>query len=454
VLNHIRCLSIAAVFIAAFLSQPANPAAKGFSFIRDAEIENTIRAYATPLFRAAGLEPSAIRIYLVKDASLNAFVAGGQNLFLNTGLLISSKNANQVIGIIAHETGHIAGGHLSRTHAALGKSTAQTILAFVLGGAAAIGTGRPDLGQAIILGGHQISKSTFLQYSRTQESAADHAALQLLDMTGQSAQGFMEFMDILGDQELLSTKRQDPYVRTHPVTRERITAIRDHTARSPHSAKPASAAFEEAHRRMKAKLYAFLNSRTYTLRLYKESDHSITSRYARAVAHYRRADLGKALPLIDGLIAERPNDPYFHELKGQMLFENRRGPEALKSYRTAVRLKPDSALLRTDLAKIELESNDPALLESAILNLKVAQRYERNVPSTWHQLAIAYGRKGEMGSSALAMAEEAMLRNKKTDARYHAGKAAKLLPRGSRGWLHAQDILFSIDKSSKSGKKK
>jgi predicted Zn-dependent protease len=194
---------------------------------------------------------------------------------------------------------------------------------------------------------------------------------------------------------------------------------------------------------MKAKLYAFLNPLGHTLRQYPERDKSMVARYARAIAYYRVPQLDKALPLIDELIRERPGDPYFHELKGQMLFENGRGAEAVGPYQTAVRLLPDSGLLKGDLARVQIESQDPALLEPAIANLNAALREDRAQPFYWRQLAIAHGRKGDMAESSLALAEEAMLLNRKNEARYHAGRAEQLLPRGSPGWLQAQDILES-----------
>ncbi len=422
--------------------------AKPISFIRDAEIENIIRGYAAPLFKAAGLEPSSLKIYLVKDNSLNAFVMGGQKIFINTGLLMRSTRPGQVIGVIAHETGHIAGGHLSRIEDVMKKSTAQTIMAFVLGGAAML-SGRGDVGSAIIMGGQQIGARTFLQYSRTQESSADQAAMTLLDKTKQSSRGLLEFMQLLAKQERLSAYRQDPYMRTHPLSRDRINAILAHMKQSPYTEKSATPEALEKHRRIKAKLQAFINPIKRTLNQYKASDTRIEARYARSIAFYRRHDLSKALPLIDGLIAERPGDPYFQELKGQMLFENGRAAEGLPYYERAVAILPSSALLRSELAQIQLEMDDPSLLDMAILNLNSALRTDGDSPFTWRQLAIAQGRKGDMGESALALAEEAILTEKKSVARYQASKAERLLPRGSRGWLKAQDILEVAGKKDK-----
>ena len=319
----------------------------------------------------------------------------------------------------------------------------------MLGTAAALGTGRGDVGQAIIMGGQQLSQRTFLQYSRTQEASADQAAMGYLDDTGQSGKGLREFMDQLSAQELLSTARQDPYMRTHPMTQDRIIALEEHLSQSPYTGKPLPSGYKERHDRMRAKLQAFLDPIARTLRTYKESDRSIAARYARAIAYYRKPDLDKALPLIDGLIAEYPQDPFFHELKGQMLFENARTAESLPSYQKAVQLLPQSSLLRRDLARVQIESGDPALLDSAVANLRAALRHTRDDSFSWRQLAIAYGRGGKMGESALAMAEEALLIGKQADALYHAGKAERLLPQGSTGWLHAQDILETAKKKKK-----
>ena len=431
---------VAGIFVPA-----RGPHGQGISLIRDAEIENTIRTYATPVFRVAGLDPSHVRIYLVNDRSLNAFVAGGQRLFINTGLLLRSDNANQIIGIIAHETGHIAGGHLSRVQSALAKNSVPVILSYILGGAAVIATGRGDIGSAIIAGGQTIALRNFLSYSRTQEASADQAAMKFLDATEQSANGLLDFMRHLSDQELLSATRQDAYVRSHPPTEKRISTIAAHVASSPYSDTPDRPEYQVMFERMTAKLYAFKNPFGATMHRYKESDESIGSRYARAVAYYRKPDMAKALSLIDGLINEHPNDPYFHELKGQMLFDNGWASDALVSYQRAAFLLPNSHLIRRDLARVQLEAKDLALLDSAIRNLTASLAIERFSSFTWRQLAIAYGRKGDKGRRSLALAEEALLINKPDIARYHAGFAEQIFTEGEREWLQARDIQLAAN---------
>ena len=427
----------------------SNASAKGIRFIRDAEIERTIRIFATPVFEAAGLDPTAVKVYIVNDNGINAFVAGGQKLFINSGLLKQSDNAGQAIGVIAHEAGHIAGGHLIRTHEALSNASAKSILGYVLGGAAAIATGRGDLASAIILGGQHIGARAFLKYSRGQEAAADQAAMTYLDEIGASSKGLSEFFDKLAGQELLSVGRQSAYVRTHPLSRDRIAAVEDHVQKSPYTSKALPERYEILMNRMRGKLRGFTDSIVQTLRRYPKTDQSVEARYARAIAYYRRPDLDRALPLIDSLLAEAPDDPFFLELKGQMLFENGRLTEALDPYEKAVRNYPSSGLLRADLARVQIELGDPAYLEDAIGHLRVASRVEPNRAFNWRLLAIAQGRSGDTAGSALSLAHEALLQGRKPDARFHAGKAEGLFPRGSPGWLQAEDILNATRKKKK-----
>ena len=342
--------------------------AQEISLIRDQEIENTIRLFAAPVFKIAGLEPSAVKIHLVKDNSLNAFVAGGQRLFINTGLITQAKSASQIIGVIAHETGHIAGGHLARFKKVFENNTALTILSIVLG-AGAIAAGQGEAGGLIIAAGQGIAQQNYLRYSQTQESAADHAALKYLDQSEQSAKGLLDFMNLLGEQELLVPGYQDPYVRTHPLTRDRVASITSHVSNSPHSAKPPSAQLEALFRRARAKLVGYVNPIGYTLRFYKPTDNSLESRYARAIGYYREAEMAKALPLIDSLLEEYPKDPYFWELKGQMIYENGDAKGALAPYRAATKLLPNSALIKRDMARVQLALNDPSLLPEVISNL-------------------------------------------------------------------------------------
>ncbi|MEQ8665925.1 MAG: M48 family metalloprotease [Rhodospirillales bacterium] len=429
-------LVLAAIFFLASTTIDAN----AFSTVRDAETESIIREYTTPIFEAAGLVPKAVNIYLVDDKSLNAFVAGGQNIFIHTGLLLNANSYTDVVGVLAHETGHIVGGHLARTRDAMSDAQTLGLLTTIVGVGAGILTGSGELAAAAASGGAHVATRDFLSFSRAQESAADQAALRLLDATGTSARGLAEFLSVLQDQELVSERHQDPYVRTHPLSRERIDTIEAHLTRSKFSDAPPDPALEQRHRRVRAKVFAYTYPLRTVLNEYPETDQSLEARYARAFAYYRKPNFDKAQASIDALIADYPEDPYFHELKGQIYFEHGKAAEAVASYRKALEYAPDTALLRVILAQALIALEDPTVLPEAEELLEVSLLAEPRSGFAWRQLAIAYGRQDKLGQSALALGEEALIRGRYEDAQFHAKKALGMFPEGSKEWIQAQDI--------------
>ncbi len=439
-IQFVRPIASLLVILALFLPGPSSAQSKNPKFIRDAEIENIIRAYATPLFQSAGLNPRAIDVYLIQDKSLNAFVAGGANMFLHTGLLMSADEPLQVIGVIAHETGHIAAGHHVGRSDEIRNAGLRGLAAYLLGISAAIASGQPALGAAIISGGQDIALKGLLSYSRGQEQAADQAAVNLLKATRQSPRGMLDFTRKLSGQEVLLAASQDPYLRTHPLTRDRVGFLERALQESAYADEPASAEFIALHKRMRAKLIGFLEPVNKVLRSYPETDTSLEARYARAIAYYRDADLTRAVPLIDGLIAEQPEDPYFRELKGQMMFENGHISDALPAYRVAVRLSPEEPQLNLALARVELALDDPAMDKSALKHLDITLAHEPDNGFAWRQAAIAYGRGGNQGMTRLALAEAALAQGRAGEAREHAVRAQGLLASGSPSWLRAQDV--------------
>jgi predicted Zn-dependent protease len=434
------CAKATAIVLAVFLAICRSAAAE--SFIRDTEIEADIRTMVTPIWKAAGLEPSALHVYLIDDKQLNSFVAGGQNEFINTGLIMRAETPNQLLGVLAHETGHIAGGHLTRAQQAMRNASIEGIIAMVLGAAAAV-VGRNG---AALLGAEGVAQRAFMQYSVTQEASADQAALNFLDRAGMSSRGLLQFFQILQGEELLTGAHQDPYVRTHPLTQQRIEYVRNHVEHSRYSKVPDSAENIEMLKRIKVKLGAFTSPPSSTLAAYPEKDQSVLARYARAIAYYRIPKLDKALPIIDGLIRDFPKDPYFRELKGQMLFENGRIAEAVQPYEEAVRLAPGAPLLRISLAQVYIESNDPKVNKRAIAHLNDALRSEDRDTNGWHLLATAYGRDNQMGNAALALAEEGLSAGKKKDATQQASRAKGLLLKNSAAYNRAEEIQREAEK--------
>ncbi len=441
---------VCAVALAALLAREPAALAQGRQpQIFDTEIESTIRIYAAPVLRAAALDSDAVRIHLIRATALNAFVSRGQRLFLTTGLLMASEHPGQLIGVLAHETGHIAGGHLARIDTMMRDASTPALLSYLLAAAAGI-LSRDSAAVPAVLGGAQsVITRNLLSFSRANERSADRAAVSYLEATRQSAMGLLEFIELLDSQQVLvisrRQQRQVSYDVTHPLTVDRIAYLRAHVARSKYSDRPVPETLLRLHRRMRAKLKAFIEPPARTLDRVSPDDRGVPARYARAIAHFRNGDIDIALSLIDGLIAEHPKDPYFHELKGQILFENGRVAEALGPGEAAVRLLPDAPLLRIGLAHAQIELNRKDLLAPAIANLERALRVNKTMPLAWRLAATAYGRNGRLGRSALASAEYNLLVGRLKDAGRMARRAQAVLKRGSPGWLRAADVIIAAE---------
>ncbi len=433
------CLSLA--LILGLLPAAADAQSRRLSLVRDAEVESTIRDYADPLFRAAGLDPSAIRVLLVDDDSINAFVAGGMRLFINTGLLIRSDTANQVKGVIAHETGHIAGAHLSRIQDELKNATIEQVIGMLLGVGAAVATGK---GEAVMAGttlGNEIARRSLFSYTRGQESAADQAGMSYLDATHQSSRGLLEFFEKLEGQEFLLGQNQDPYLRTHPLTTDRIDSVQQHVDNSAYSNEKDPPQDAMTHERMVGKLKGYIWPLNRVEQEFPKSDQSIGARYARAVAYYRVSRMKDAIEEMDSLLKDVPNDPYFLEQKAQILFENGKVAEALPLYQAAYDQLPGEPLLGLELAHVEIETGQPELIKSAIKHLESVTIIEPRNASAWRFLAVAYGQDGNLPMAALAQAEQAMAVGDSKEAWAWAKRALEGMPAGSPGWLKANDII-------------
>ena len=376
---------------------------------------------------------------LIQNRAINAFVSTGNRLFVHTGLIQQSSSASELVGVLAHETGHIAGGHLARLPEEMRNAMLRSIGAMLLGGAAAAATGQSGALAAGMLGGQASAMSEFYAFTRSQEQAADQAGVTYLDRLGWSARGLERLLERLLEQELLAVGRQDPYFRTHPLSRDRLEFIREHLSRSPASDAPLPADLEAAFAMVRAKLDGFIDSPALTWRRYPESDRSAHARYARAVAQFRSGRIPEAVVLVDGLIAEQPSSPWLHELRGQILFEGHRLADSLAPYATAARLAPEEGLIRLGHARVLIEMGQPAQLRLALAELDAALRTERESPFVWRQVATARGRLGDMALADLALAEEAMLLGDPRAARTLAARAEAALPAGPMR-LRAQDL--------------
>ena len=434
------------LIFALILWMPA--ASQAQSVIRDSEIEITLKTWSEPIFRAAGLSTQQVNIIIINDPRVNAFVAGGANIFLFTGLFDRAETPEEIIGVIAHETGHIAGGHLVRLRGSMEQASFETIIGTILGIGAAVLTGEGAAAGAIISGSQQIATRRFLAHSRLNESSADQAALDLMTRAGIDPGGLVTFLEKLEGDELLPQSQQSEYARTHPITGNRIEALRRGAAESSAAGTPLPAGWYDQYERITAKLTGFLSPEQVSWQ-YDETRQDIPALYARAIAAYRQNEVELALRLIADLVEREPQNPYFNELKGQMLVDFGRIKQALPFYARAVDLAPRAPLMRMAYAHALIEEagrENPDQLRAAINQLKVAEQSEKRSARLHRLLATAHGRLGEEVSAQLHLAEEAFLQQRIKDAERFATIARDNAAQGSRAWIRASDILNAIER--------
>jgi predicted Zn-dependent protease len=418
---------------------------KGVPMIRDAETEQLLREYTQPILRAAGLAQQNIHVVIINDRSFNAFVVDAKRIFVNAGALMEAQTPNQIIGVFAHETGHIAGGHLSKLRAELANAQTIAILAMLLGiGAAAAGARSGSVGgnpaAVALLAPQSVVMRSLLAYQRQQEEQADRAGVKFLTATGQSSKGMYETFKRFADQSLFASQYIDPYVQSHPMPTERIAALQEIARTSPYWDKTDSPELQARHDLMRAKLYGFLERPETVQRRYPPSDTSLPARYARAIAAYRHGEPRDAIAQIDSLIQSQPGNPYFHELKGQALLEGGKPAEAVPPLRHALAAAPNQALVQVLLGQALVASNQPSLADEAINDLRAAVARDPDISDGYDYLAMAYGRKGDLAQADLASAQAAFSRGDYKTARQLAARAKTRFPLGTPGWVKADDI--------------
>lgn len=420
----------------------AASSASAQSVLRDAEMEQWLEDHSYPLFRAAGIEPKSIDILIIGDETPNAF-AGGLTMGIHTGTFTTADTPNQIEGVIAHEAGHIAGGHTQRSSDAAAAASRPIILSLLLA-AGAVAAGAPEAGIGLLGLGQNIAVGEYLTYSRGQESAADQAAVGFLDAAGKSSRGLIEFFGKLRNEQIIRGYKVEPYLQSHPLAVDRMTALEARAKASVHFADTDSPAEIARLKRIKGKIRGFLQEPNVTLRQYPLTDQSDEAHYARAVAYYRNADLDRGLKEVDTLIAEDPVNPYFQELKGQMLFEFGKIAESIAPHQRSVDLAPNKALLRINLGRALAATEDGPRLEQAVKELKAALTLEPDNAFGWFELARAYGSLNEDGLANYATAESRYYVGKRAEAAQFARRAKETLKPGTPEWRRANDILLAV----------
>ena len=443
-----RAVAVVAAGALAGTSLPSQ-AQKGPPIIRDAEIEQLLKEYTQPILRVAGLTQQNIQVVIINDRSFNAFVADGRRIFVNAGALLDAETPNQIIGVLAHEAGHIAGGHLARLREQLAAASTQSILAMLLGIGAMVAGGRgaggsssalSQGGMAALSGPTAAIQNSLFAYLRAQEDQADRAGVKFLTASGQSAKGMYDTFKRLADQMLYQTAYLNPYLQSHPLPSERVAALEGMAKASPYWNTKDPPALQARHDLMRAKLFGFLERPEAVARRYPPSDGSLAAHYARAISALRFAEPRAAQAQIDALIHVQPQNPYFHELKGQMLLESGRPVDAVAPLRQAVQLAPNPALMQIMLGQALIASHDRARLDEAVTILQAALIHEPESSEAYSQVAMAYGQKNDLAHADLASAQAAYMRGDLKTAREIAARAKTRFPVGSPGWVKADDI--------------
>jgi predicted Zn-dependent protease len=445
----VKNLAAAAVAGAVALGPLSAPvrAQGGIPLVRDAETEALMRDYAGPIFDAAGIARQQVEIILVNRNDFNAFVADARRIFINVGVITEAETPGEVIGVLAHETGHITGNHLVRLRQALANAQIMAVLGTILGvGAMAAGassgqSGIAQGGAGALTAGTGIAQRSLLAYRRGEESIADRAAITFLEKTGQSAKGMLKTFSRFADQLLFSAQYTDPYAQSHPMPRERLNALETLARKSRYWDTPASPELQLRHDMVRAKLIAYTSHPNVVARAYPRSDSSLPAEYARAVVTMRTQSRRQAVEVIDKLLRRQPDNPYFHELKGQALLESGSPKAAIGPFRQAVALRPREPQFQIWLGFALVAANETSALAEAERVLKLGLQMDPNSHIGYSQLAIALGRQGKTAEADLATARGLMARGDFSAAKRYAARAQKKLKRGTPSWLQADDIV-------------
>ncbi|HXS48580.1 MAG TPA: M48 family metalloprotease [Sphingomicrobium sp.] len=413
----------------------------GPQVLRDTETELLFKEMSLPLIKAGGLDPKSVKVVLLNDPEINAFVSQGQTVYLQSGLIEAADNVNQVQGVVAHELGHVIAGDSIRSGEGAKHATGISVLSLILG-AAAIAAGAGDAAMGIMMAGQRAALGDMLAFTRVQESTADATGARLLSGAGVSGKGMLQFFNKLQNEEYrLAIYDKDSFDRDHPLNSERIEALRQKLMSDPAWNKPIDPALETRFERVKAKLLGFIDPKQAVLK-YPESDQSVPAHYARAYAYHLGAYPDKAEAEADALLAIDPHDPFFLELKGQMLLEDGKPKDAVPPLREATKLSGDAPLIAAMLGHALVETNDPKNFQEAKQILKVAVNRDNEDPFAWYELGIIYDREGDQARASLATAERSNLQDDPKMALASAQMAMRGIQPGTPDYLRAQDIAM------------
>jgi predicted Zn-dependent protease len=440
----LRSVTVLAVAAQLALAPVAALAQQSVAIVRDAEIEALMRDYAQPILKAAGLASSKIEIVLVNDSRFNAFVSG-RRIFFNTGALAISETPNELIGVLAHEAGHIAGGHQERMRRELDRAKTVAIVGALVGlgvgiaGSAAGARGASQLGAGIAMGAPEMARRGLLSYQRGEESNADRSAIIYLEKTGQSPRGMLRTFERFAQEMSLSGTHVDPYQISHPTPRERIANLERVARESPYFDRDDPPALQMRHDMVRAKIAAYTMGGNAVERMFRNDPRGIGAHYGDAITTYLRGNPRTALTKVDALLKSQPNNPYMHELRGEVLMKANRPGDAAAAFAKAIALDPDrTGILRVSRGQALLAAG---AVKEATAELKAGLDRDPEYATGYRSLAQAYGMSGEVGLAELATAEGHYQAGQYRDAKIFAARAQQKVKKGSPPWVRAQDII-------------
>ena len=427
--------------ISLILSLPA----RALTLLRDPDIEHALKELAAPVLKAAGLSPARVGILVIDDAGMNAFVVDADTIFIHSGLILRMQTPAMLQSVIAHEAAHIANGHLMRRPINARNARTAAGIGSALAAAAGIAAGSGEFAAGAAAGIQGAAQRSFFAHTRAEENAADSSGMRFMAAAGIDLRGAVEVMEIFRGQEALSVTRQDAYARTHPLSRDRFRRIQQLAEAQGANVRPDPRA-EYWFARAKGKLSAFLRAPKWTLTRAGESGHEDIKLMRQAIAYHRQADLKRAMSAIDGAVARRPDDPYLHELRGQILMEGRQIKPAVAAYARATNLAPDNALILGSYGRSLLADGQVAKAQEFLERSRSRDGRDSRI---LRDLAVTYAKQGNNGMASVVTAERYAMAGRLKDAKIHAERATALLPRGSAAWQRAQDVLAAAEAAEK-----
>lgn len=439
--------SLFAILIYLLSTQMTLAQGRRIAIVRDAEIESLLKDYASPIFKVAGLQSKGIEIVLVNDNNFNAFVSG-RRVFINTGAIVQATTPNEIIGVIAHEAGHLAGNHQERLRAQLDASRTLAIVGMLLGAGALVAgstsnsNGATSAGGAIIASTPTIATRSILNYKRGEEINADSAALKYLNKTKQSANGMLKTFDRFAQQLALAGVRPNPYKLSHPLPRERINLLAKGAKQSKYFNKKDPKALQARHDMARAKIAAFAGGLPAVQRLFKSSPNSVPALYGRAIALDNSGRSNDALKILNQLIKKQSKNAYLYELRGEVQLKLRQADQAVKSFATAAKFdRSKSGLIKARLGFAYVATGNRANAKKAVSALRAGLQTNPNNFNAYRTLSNAYALAGDVGEAELAMAEGHFRAGNGREAKVFAGRAVQKLVPGKPSWQRAKDIL-------------